>query len=112
MITILLSLFIILFDMSEIDAQKYKELANIFKTEFSNNKIGFESNKNASIVTENTENEDREDDENDNQLNDLLQMQKKIDKYIEDHNLTDELGTKLSGKELLVTISTEISFAA
>jgi len=110
MLTLLLALFIILFAMSEIDAQKYKELANIFKTEFSNNKIGFETNKNASIVTENTENEDREDDENDNQLNDLLQMQKKIDQYIEDHNLTDDLGTKLSGEGLLVTISTDISF--
>src|SRR5699024_11743973 len=96
--------------MNEIDEQKYKELANIFKTKLSNNKIGFESNKNASIVKENTENEDREDDENDNQLNDLLQMQQKIDQYIEDHNLTDDLGTKLSGEGLLVTISTDISF--
>src|SRR5699024_5890256 len=106
-------LFIILFAMSEIDAQKYKELANIFKSEFSSNKIGFEPDENAPIETENTDHEDREDeqkDENEDQLNELLQMQEKIDQYIEDHKLTDDLGTKLSGEGLLVTISTDISF--
>lgn len=126
MLTLLLALFIILFAMSELDAQKYKQLTNIFKSEFFSNKGALESEVDPVMLPEVTDTEvvekdddyeeeaaDGLDDNERDKVSGLIQLQsiqEEIEAYIEKNNMADMLGTKLSDEGLLITILTDISF--
>src|SRR5699024_11629599 len=97
-LTLLLALFIVLFSMSEIDVNKFENLASIFKSEFSSG--GGMINDGESIVTEedSPEEEEKDDEQDEDQDNEeeafkefqqLLDMQQMIEEYIVDHDLAD-----------------------
>ncbi|MFA1822264.1 flagellar motor protein MotB [Virgibacillus oceani] len=118
LLTLLVALFIVLFAMSEIDTQKYESLIQIFESEFSGGMGILESSNGiqgqASIeIYHNDEDEEEVQDENNHgisELQKLKELQKQINHYIEENNLSEVLGTKLSNEGLLVTISNDVSF--
>lgn len=120
MLTLLLALFIVLFAMSHIDVKKYEKLTNIFKSEFSSSYLplteSFEEDT-GEITTEHTKQQAEEDEEEvltDNYFivtQQLQEMQENINAYITENDLTDTLGTKLTDEGLLITLSTDFSFA-
>lgn len=120
LLTLLVALFIVLFAMSDVDAQRYQELAQVFQSEFASAgngivdydqipvEIPIESNE------EENESEDEEEIENQRdtalELFQLQDLQEEIDHYIEENNLVEELGTALTGEGLLISIENEITF--
>lgn len=115
LLTLLAALFIVLFAMSEIDAQKYKEMSQVFKSEFSNNEgIPGES---GSLIdnpeVESGEEKDSAEKEKEKEVTDLTELQilqSKFNDYIKNNKLSEVLDTKLSDEGLLVTILNDISF--
>ncbi|WP_405099046.1 flagellar motor protein MotB [Oceanobacillus sp. FSL H7-0719] len=120
MLTLLVALFIVLFAMGEIDAQKYKELANVFRSELSGSSDSIVeepfTKTTEEVPNENEEEEEEiEDSEAANsirELNDLKELQANINNYIETNNLTDDLATSLTNEGLFITIVSDISFAS
>lgn len=118
MLTLLVALFIVLFAMGEIDAQKYRELANVFRSEFlgSGDSILEESFSSDSMdLPDNSTKEEAGDGEAENsrkELNKLKELQANINYYIETNELTDALETKLTNEGLFITIVSDVSFAS
>ncbi|MDY0393264.1 flagellar motor protein MotB [Virgibacillus halophilus] len=127
LLTLLLALFIVLFAMSEVDVQKYKELSAVFKSEFSGGGQGIldKSANNHEIEVPIQEKEEKDKDENidknkekheDKQTRKQLEMeelgriQKQIDTYIHKNDLSRSIGTELTDEGLLVTILNDITF--
>src|SRR5690625_312688 len=115
LLTLLAALFIVLFAMSEIDAQKYKEMSQVFKSEFSNKEgIPGESGSMIDNLDEETESEQREaESEVDSEvveISELQALQEKVNNYITENKLSEVLDTKLTDEGLLVTILNDISF--
>lgn len=119
MLTLLVALFIVLFAMSDVDAQKYKELASVFESEFSGgNTILEESLPTDPSETpindsEENESENKEDEASSNstkELNKLKELQASIDNYILTNNLSEVLDTRLTNEGLFITILNDISF--
>lgn len=128
MLTLLLALFIVLFAMSKIDAQKYQKLTQIFKSEFSSNKMSVVESideEAGEVMTEQSQQVTTDEPSEENADTDttegignlyivskqLKKMQEKINAYITENDLTDTLGTKLTDEGLLITLSTDFSFA-
>lgn len=118
MLTLLVALFIVLFAMGEIDAQKYRELANVFRSEFlgSGDSILEESFSSESMeLPDNSTKEEAGDGETENsrqELSKLKELQANINYYIETNELTDALETKLTNEGLFITIVSDVSFAS
>lgn len=135
MLTLLFALFIILFAMSDVNAQKYDQLSKVFQHEFSSNKgiiMDSESlidspsdvpisadteDENKGEGTDEDEDEDKDEDEDQNkaenengELLELRTLEQDIDSYVIANNLSEVLGTKLTDEGLLITISNKISF--
>ncbi|MFD1360415.1 flagellar motor protein MotB [Lentibacillus salinarum] len=118
LLTLLVALFIVLFAMSEIDAQKYQSLIQVFDNEFRGGSGILENSNGVSeqvpVVTddntENKEDKEKEEEQGTEELQKLKNLQQQINQYIEQNNLSEVLGTKLSGEGLLVTISNDVSF--
>ncbi|MFD1037058.1 flagellar motor protein MotB [Virgibacillus byunsanensis] len=118
MLTLLVALFIILFAMSEIDTQKYKELTRVFNNEFSGGDGILEEGLNPvespdDVIVELEEGENEEDEEitdGEKELIKLEDLQSQINDYISENNLSEVLGTKLTGEGLFITIMNDISF--
>lgn len=123
MLTLLLALFIVLFAMSEVDVKRFKQLAYIFETEFVGGAgiiddgmtLVPEDHPEAEGVDENSEDEsdittELEDELVQQEFEELKTMQKNIDEYITTNNLTDILGTQLTGEGLFVTVRTDVTF--
>ncbi|MFD3445393.1 flagellar motor protein MotB [Microbacteriaceae bacterium 4G12] len=120
MLTLLLALFIVLFAMSSINAEKFKEMAVAFNSELkggtgnkqflSENKSP--SDKNLSATKKSDEELKKEEQERLKQLemNELREVQKKIDTYIQDNNLSLSLKTTLTEKGLMITILDTVLF--
>ncbi|HLS20084.1 MAG TPA: flagellar motor protein MotB [Bacillota bacterium] len=123
MLTLLLALFIVLFAMSKLDVQKYEKLSNIFKSEFSSSYIPvIESieEDTGEMITDHTQQESADEQEEMKEnvtdsmfivSDQLTDIQENINAYITENNLTDTLGTKLTDEGLLITLSTDFSFA-
>lgn len=123
MLTLLFALFIILFAMSDVNAQKYDQLSKVFQNEFSSNK-GIIMDSESLIdspsdvpISADTEDEDKgegtDEDENKNENGELIELrtlEQEIDSYVIANNLSEVLGTKLTDEGLLITISNKISF--
>jgi chemotaxis protein MotB len=115
MLTLLLALFIVLFAMSEIDAQKFKQMASAFRNEFTSGTGVMEetapipSPDTAPIPDANqgvtlSEEEKRRLVEAKKELEALEKLQKEINAFIQANQLTNSLQTQLSENGLLITI--------
>lgn len=105
MLTLLLALFIVLFAMSSVDAQKFRDLAKSLSTVFSTGTGIMEyQSPTEQIVPENTSGQNSEELAAQIELESLAKMQERINQYIEEKNLTNRLSTKLSGEGLQITI--------
>jgi chemotaxis protein MotB len=115
MLTLLLALFIVLFAMSEIDAQKFKQMASAFRNEFQSGTGVMEEQ--AAIPTPDSnpipdsketltlsENEKKQLEEAKKEFEALEELQKNINAFISANNLTTSLQTQLTENGLLVTI--------
>lgn len=116
LLTLLLALFIVLFSMSEIDAQKYSQLAQFFKSEFSDGQ-GILDDGDSSVELPDGEDEDpKANEENELQdkrteeLEQLQGLQASINNYISESELSETLETLLTDEGLLITILNDISF--
>ncbi|WP_396193570.1 flagellar motor protein MotB [Fictibacillus barbaricus] len=115
MLTLLLALFIVLFAMSEVDAQKFKQMASAFRNEFTSGTGVMEEQ--ATIPTPDTnpipkdtesialsKEEQKQLEEAKKELEALEELQKKINSYIQSNKLTSSLQTQLTENGLLITI--------
>lgn len=114
MLTLLLALFIVLFASSEVDSQKYQELAAVFKSEFSGGSGPFYSDMSPGSLTEiNSKDAGKEDKKIESKRQDkedMEQIQREIYAYIHDNDLSDSIDTQLTDDGLLVTILTDVTF--
>ncbi len=114
MLTLLLALFIVLFAMSEIDAQKFKQMASAFRNEFTGGtgvmeeQVPIPSPDSTPIPDAQKEVISKEEKEQleaaKKELEQLEEMEKKINAYIETNKLDSSLQTKLTENGLLITI--------
>src|SRR5690625_3700281 len=117
LLTLLLALFIVLFSMSEMDAQKYDELSRIFKSEFSHGKSILEEGIDPEELPVGEKQDDEVEEEvqeiETDQMRELKQLQELQDDmnhYISESNLSNTLETFLTDEELLLIILNEVSF--
>lgn len=114
LLTLLLALFIVLFSMSSLDAQKYEELSRIFKSEFTHGKSILEEGSSPKELPNASSDNDEEDDEIESdhtmELRQLQELQEGINHYILEGNLVDIVETSLTDEGLLITIVNDISF--
>ncbi|WP_188455882.1 flagellar motor protein MotB [Virgibacillus oceani] len=118
MLTLLVALFIVLFAMSEVDVERYKELSQVFKNEFSGGNNIFEhSESNVEMpaktpidLEKDEEDKEKDEDKGNRELEELKAVQERINSYIKENDLTRELGTKLTNEGLMITISNDVSF--
>lgn len=121
-LTLLLALFIVLFASSQVDQKKFEQMAQAFNSAFQGNPSIFESVR---TVPQPTESQPQTLDKvpsvlstigNERASNfqqetaQLLEAKRKIDKYIEDNNLTGGFGTMLTDDGLLVRIKDSALF--
>ncbi|WP_227937077.1 flagellar motor protein MotB [Alkalihalobacillus deserti] len=101
MLTLLLALFIVLFAVSSVDAEKYQQLMVTFNDSFQGGSGVMEHPMPDMTPTpEETEERDLKSKEH----NDLKELQEEIDQYIAKNNLSSDLETKLTEDGLLLTI--------
>ncbi|MGG3890932.1 flagellar motor protein MotB [Metabacillus fastidiosus] len=118
LLTLLLALFIVLFSMSSLDAQKFQQLARAFNSEFSGGTgvLEFPSpTPNQKMEQLNKQEKDEKEKENEKKLDakeqeELKEVQQKINEYITNNNLNADLKTTLTDEGLLVTILNDIFF--
>lgn len=113
MLTLLLALFIVLFSMSSIDADKYNQLKQALNSVFNGGSGVLE------YYAPDMDMEDKPADpqqEEKNQTNseseELKKMQSKLNGYIQQRNLEGKLKTSLDDEGLLITISDEALFSS
>ncbi|MCA1319902.1 flagellar motor protein MotB [Bacillus tianshenii] len=120
LLTLLLALFIVLFSMSSIDAKKFQALSEVFNEVFSNGSGILEypnpvSIENAAVIDVQDEIEpDEEKDVIDHQadMQELESIQKRIDSYIAEKDLSKMLDTSLTDEGLLVLIRDNVLFTS
>jgi len=135
MLTLLLALFIVLFAMSEIDIKKFEQLSFIFQSEFTSGagvidqginivpedeplNLDKQDDKEKENNDEEEENKEAENEVEESELDrlrreeheELRSIQEELEEYIAKNSLTEEVGTKLTGEGLLITMRTDITF--
>lgn len=120
MLTLLFALFIVLFAMSSIDAAKFKQMAVAFRSELaggtgnkeflSDQKPNEEKELSASSLESEKIKKDAEAEVKKQEMNELKAVQKGIDKYIEEKQLSSSFKTDLTEKGLMVTILENVLF--
>lgn len=123
--TLLLALFIVLYSMSAVDAQKFQEMSQAFNMAFSGSTgvldqtsvihTGPDNGKKDKDKA-NMGNLDKKDRENmaamKQEEENMEKIKKQLDKYIKDNKLTDQLNTNLNQSQLLITISDTALFSS
>lgn len=112
-LTLLLALFIVLFAMSSVDAQKFSLLSKAFNDIFAGGTgvLEFEApipESETETIEDPKEKPKKEDLDKDQQ--ELLEIQKKVNSYIQEKKLHEKLATKLTDEGLLVTIRDNVLF--
>lgn len=122
LLTLLLALFIVLFAISKVDQQKFDELANVMRGEFASGKGIMESGTTIApeeqpLVGEEQDEKTEEDQQKETdeekkraEIEQLSQVQEKINGYIRENELTEALETKLTEEGLLISIMNDVSF--
>lgn len=119
LLTLLLALFIVLFGMSSIDAQKFNAMSEAFNGAFTSGTGIFDYPtpvpQNEAASPDDTDEDEQiateEQREKIEQL-ELENIQKKVNTYIEEKDLTDKLSTSLTDEGLLLTIRDNVLFAS
>ncbi|WP_257351332.1 flagellar motor protein MotB [Pseudalkalibacillus decolorationis] len=120
MLTLLLALFIVLFAVSTVDAQKFESMANSFKSALNGGTGPMDYTSPVSVVEKSsipvaetviTPEDDKEEDANIDQVQ-LEEIKKRIDKYIEEKKLSRSLRTTLTESGLIITILDNALFAS
>lgn len=111
LLTLLLALFIVLFSSSSLDAEKLQQMSDAFSIALSSGsgvlentsviRIGDDLVKKRELGSK-TERQQAEMIRKEQQ--DLEQLKRKLDQYIQDHGLTAQLSTLLNHSELKITI--------
>lgn len=104
MLTLLLALFIVLFAMSSLDAQKFRNLAQSLSSVFTSGTGIMEYPSPEEIMVPEEVVTDPSNSASFLELQDLIELQQKIDDYIVNNNLSSRLTTHLSGEGLRITI--------
>lgn len=105
LLTLLLALFIVLFSMSKVDAQKFKQLSSSFRNEFTGGKGVLEEEHPVKPVET-----PQEDDAQSTEMKNLEEVQEKISDYIAKNDLKSKLQTRLTDEGLLVSILNDVLF--
>lgn len=128
-LTLLLALFIVLYSMSSVDAQKFQELSEAFNSVFVGDK-GVVENGGAIPPQESSKDapaQDKQDDEDKEhkkaqdekkeeeiyskkEQNELKKVQERVDGYIVKNDLSEKFETSLSEEGLLITIRDTVLF--
>lgn len=115
-LTLLLALFIVLFAASEVDSQKFKEIAESFNNELQggtgilDEEAAIEIMTDTSKISKLDEKEPPKEEKTEAQLareqdmKELGELQEKIEVYIKDKGLSTKLETTLTGKGLVLKI--------
>ncbi|MBU5212704.1 MULTISPECIES: flagellar motor protein MotB [Heyndrickxia] len=135
LLTLLLALFIVLFASSTVNAQKFQQLSKVFNgifasgegvmeyskpqpaDEYYSGKIKADQNKEKENKSESTEEKDKEQELKDHlqklKLEDheeLVQVQEKVNAYIQTNHLNGKFATSLTTEGLLLTIRDNVLF--
>ncbi|MGG0360206.1 flagellar motor protein MotB [Bacillus tropicus] len=121
MLTLLFALFIVLFAMSSIDAAKFKQMAVAFQSELaggtgnkeflSNQKPNEKEELSAMILeAEQEKKQEKSGAKKEKEIDELKALQKKINRYIDEKQLSSSFQTKLTEKGLMVTILENVLF--
>lgn len=111
-LTLLLALFVVLFAMSSVDAEKFEELSRSLSSAFSGGTGVMEyPNPNQAIVND-LASKDKEELSNNSlmEFEELRALQAAIESYTEKENLHNRLTTNLSGEGLKITILDDALF--
>lgn len=111
LLTLLLALFIVLFASSQIDAKKLGDMRQVFNAIFSGNIGAMDQSSTIAGNSPNTTNIPNSGAQDLSKIADarneslqLMQLQKELDKYIQQNNLGEKLTTTLTGDGLMITI--------
>lgn len=127
LLTLLLALFIVLYSMNSLDIKKFEEMSQAFNVALNNGQGVLESSTIVRIGDDEGKKREEEGSEDDSQKQnldeqaleelkkkeqeDLENLKKQIDAYIEKNGLTSDLETKLNLSQLMITISDNALFA-
>lgn len=117
-LTLLLALFIVLFATSSVDATKFKQMSTVFEQIFNG---GTDVMEFQSPVDNNSPSDQKELEQTLNEQSEkespgkedeqeLLEIQRKVNQYIQIKQLTNKLDTSLTDEGLLVTIHDKVLF--
>ncbi|WP_078553053.1 flagellar motor protein MotB [Bacillus alkalicellulosilyticus] len=112
MLTLLLALFVILFAVSQVDAQKYDQLRNVLADTMGGTGV-LEYHapiQEMDTVNDELKKEDKDSDGSAQLWYDLEVLKEELDRYIDDENLSERLSTEITREGLLVTINDQILF--
>lgn len=121
LMTLLLAMFIVLFGMSNLDAQKFQDMSEAFRSVLSGGSgvldgqsLGSTTNNaisDSEIPKTSTDGLMRQKKQLMQQEQENLEaLKKELDNYIEDNGLTEQLDTKLNQSQLMITISDKALF--
>ncbi|CAM3951160.1 flagellar motor protein MotB [Mesobacillus zeae] len=116
LLTLLLALFIVLFAMSSVDAMKFQMLSKAFNEAFTGGTGAFEFQSpmpESQMASPDEEKKDQEKNDKEaiaKEQRELQELQKKVNAYIKEKNLSEKLGTSLTDEGLLVTIRDNVLF--
>jgi len=113
-LTLLLALFIVLFASSSVDAVRFQQLSNVFNQVFTSG-TGFMDFPSDSPSNEPTSPEQRTGAEKleklgKNEQEELMEVQERVNDYIQKNDLTDKLGTNLTDEGMLISIRENVLF--
>ena len=109
LMTLLLALFIALFAMSQTDASKMQALAQAFTAAFNMGGPSFFSGMSSATVTTGA---DTADAAYMKENNDLSEAKAKLDQYIQENNLQDQVSTELNEEGLMIRLKERALFAS
>lgn len=122
LLTLLLALFIVLFASSQIDQKKFDQIKMSFHAalaggpSFMDNVVPVPSRDGVGVDNkgkkDNDSSADLEEQLRQQETEQLLELKRKIDLFIEDKGLTSQLETKLDNQQLKITISDNTLFAS
>jgi len=122
-LTLLLALFIVLFAMSSVDAQKFQEISKVFNTVFVGEKgimeqgTGTPEQPPVEIPLEDKKDKEKEKEKDKGQFtqeeqHELEKIKQKVDQYIARNRLGNRFETSLSEDGLLITIRDNVLFTS
>ncbi|KEZ52683.1 flagellar motor protein MotB [Metabacillus indicus] len=116
LLTLLLALFIVLFAMSSVDAQKFQMLARAFNSTFTGGTGVLEypspvpDGDMEQLDDKKEVKEDQQEAQKEMEQKKLKEIQEKVNAYIKANNLESQLKTTLTDEGLLITILNDIFF--